>query len=345
MTPHTSEASAKAGPDVLLGGEHLDSTPPPPPAQRSWSDEITVHPAADLFPMMSDPELRELADDIKAHGLQEPLVLWQDNRAEARGKDGPFTTYLLDGRNRLAALKMLGFDHPARAKSGQGGQRGKIRVLSAVKQVFGISFGKKAGMSKGRWVVDTDPASFVLSMNAHRRHLTQEQKRGLVAELLKAQPEKSNRQIAKQAKVDHKTVGAVREEQQARGEIPHVETRIDTLGRRQPAKPKSSLPRPTEARKIARETGCFALASDGNIYSGATEEEGKAYADKRNVGFGILDAIETLAKSPPGGEWIATAERHWFVDFRRGSIVDARNRLDEIERALDAANLGQGEAA
>jgi hypothetical protein len=36
-----------------------------------WRDSIKVHPAAALFPRMSDVELRELADDIKQHGLGE----------------------------------------------------------------------------------------------------------------------------------------------------------------------------------------------------------------------------------------------------------------------------------
>jgi hypothetical protein len=50
--------------------------------------------------------------------------------------------------------------------------------------------------------------------------------------LIKAQPEKSDRQIAEQAEVDHKTVAAARQEKEARGEIPHVEVRSDTKGRK-----------------------------------------------------------------------------------------------------------------
>ena len=41
----------------------------------SWRDHIKVHPAADLFPMMSESELRELGEDIKANGLLASLVL------------------------------------------------------------------------------------------------------------------------------------------------------------------------------------------------------------------------------------------------------------------------------
>ena len=54
--------------------------------------KISVHPAADLFPMLSDTELADLAKDIKQHGLVHPVVM--------------FKGMLLDGRNRLAACKL-----------------------------------------------------------------------------------------------------------------------------------------------------------------------------------------------------------------------------------------------
>jgi hypothetical protein len=38
--------------------------------------EVRVHPAADLFPMMADAELDELAADIAKNGLQHGLVFW-----------------------------------------------------------------------------------------------------------------------------------------------------------------------------------------------------------------------------------------------------------------------------
>ena len=45
-----------------------------------------------------------------------------------------------------------------------------------------------------------DPYGYVISVNLHRRHLTAEQKRELIAQLLKATPEKSDRQIAETVK-------------------------------------------------------------------------------------------------------------------------------------------------
>ncbi len=57
---------------------------------------LKVHPAAELFPLMNESELRELAEDIRAHGQKDPCVLYQ-------GK-------LLDGRNRWRACQLLGIE-------------------------------------------------------------------------------------------------------------------------------------------------------------------------------------------------------------------------------------------
>jgi hypothetical protein len=48
-----------------------------------------------------------------------------------------------------------------------------------------------------------DPVSFVVSANLLRRHLSAEQKRHLIAQVLKLQPETSDRQIGKMIKADH----------------------------------------------------------------------------------------------------------------------------------------------
>ena len=59
--------------------------------------ELDVHPLADLFLMMPDDELAELAEDIRVNGLRQPII---------RDKKG----MLLDGRNRLAACKIAGVE-------------------------------------------------------------------------------------------------------------------------------------------------------------------------------------------------------------------------------------------
>lgn len=68
------------------------------------STTLTHHPSADIFPMLGDPELHELAADIRAHGLREPIVL-------AAGA-------VLDGRNRLRACQLAGVQPQFRTYEG-----------------------------------------------------------------------------------------------------------------------------------------------------------------------------------------------------------------------------------
>src|SRR4051794_39437277 len=71
-----------------------------------WRDRIKVHPAADMFPMISDAELDELATDIQKNGNRVGIVLWTPEYAiDVRPRKGPHQLYLLDGRNRLEAIE------------------------------------------------------------------------------------------------------------------------------------------------------------------------------------------------------------------------------------------------
>jgi hypothetical protein len=168
-----------------------------------WRAHLKVHPAADLFPLMSESELKELADDIQQNGVRTPIQFWIDEDDKE---------WLLDGRNRLDALATLGL-----LKIDDDGSVDSI--LSGYVTWF---------------VYDrngADPYAAALSLNIHRRHLTAEQKRDLIAKLLKAQPQTSDRAIAKSANVDHKTVGAVREKLKSTGEIPQLEKTVGADGK------------------------------------------------------------------------------------------------------------------
>jgi hypothetical protein len=194
----------------------------------NWRAHLAVHPAAEAFPLLSEKELKELAGDIKRNGLQTSIVIWSP---EANAK-----CQLLDGRNRLDALVLIGqlaVDEQARLciKKAHG-------TLEPIDQ---------------QHIVGGDPEKLAYSLNHHRRHLTPEQKRELIARQLKKTPEASDRQIGKQIKADNKTVAAVRGDLERREEIPHVEVRADTKGRKQPAKKKTprkpSTPKPEREAK------------------------------------------------------------------------------------------------
>jgi hypothetical protein len=55
-----------------------------------------------------------------------------------------------------------------------------------------------------------DAKAFVIQTNAHRRHLTTAQKQDLIKRMVEDNPSASDRQIAKLAGVNHRTVAAVR---------------------------------------------------------------------------------------------------------------------------------------
>ena len=86
-------------------------------------------------------------------------------------------------------------------------------------------------------------------MNVHRRHLTSEQKRDAIAAYLKADPTTSDRKVAKELGVDNKTAAKVRADLEAREEIPHVPTRTDSAGRKQPATKRKPTPKPKATTK------------------------------------------------------------------------------------------------
>src|SRR6516162_2777573 len=160
----------------------------------SWHDVLPIHPAAELFPPMAPDELRALAHDIKQNGLREPVSVVEDRS----GKN-----VLIDGRNRLDALELL-----------DDAERFNLDNY--------IIFEK--------FPADIDITARVVSLNLHRRHLTVEQKRDLIAKLIKAQPEKSNRQVAKTVKASPTTVGTVRTEMETKGEVSKLDTRTDANG-------------------------------------------------------------------------------------------------------------------
>src|SRR6516164_2413820 len=56
-----------------------------------------THPYADKFPLLSDAELVELAQDIAANGLHNPITVDRDGK-------------ILDGRNRFNACKRAGVE-------------------------------------------------------------------------------------------------------------------------------------------------------------------------------------------------------------------------------------------
>jgi hypothetical protein len=204
-------------------------------AQASWRDALPVHPAAEMFPRMSEVELRELGEDIRAHGLTSPIVIYKEC---GFGDDDPAQYSLLDGRNRLDAMALVGIQFELHFKRWRRMRCKGWRLVSEIDD--GIH-------DLIRVECFADPFEYVFSANIHRRHLTAEQKRDLIGKLLKADPKKSDRQIAETVKASPTTVGTIRSKMEQAGDVSKLDTRRDTKGRKQPAsKPK---PPPTAIPK------------------------------------------------------------------------------------------------
>jgi hypothetical protein len=62
---------------------------------------VRVHAAAELFPLLQGEQFTELVNDIREHGLREPIVFTPDGQ-------------LLDGRNRYRACKKIRDEEPTR---------------------------------------------------------------------------------------------------------------------------------------------------------------------------------------------------------------------------------------
>jgi hypothetical protein len=88
-TPEPIEPETRPADVTDQGGDEGGSAAP-----EGVDVAYPVHPAAAIFPMMSQQDLQALADDIKENGLREPVVLF-DGR-------------IVDGRNREAACKLAG---------------------------------------------------------------------------------------------------------------------------------------------------------------------------------------------------------------------------------------------
>jgi hypothetical protein len=114
----------------------------------AWRDKFKVHPFADDFPMMSDAELAELGEDIKANGLREPIAFWDADKGTPR-----FERLLVDGRNRMEAMERVGLD---------------------LDRIRSIHRGRYSGKEHKKFI-DGDPVAYILSLNIHRRHLTKQQ--------------------------------------------------------------------------------------------------------------------------------------------------------------------------
>jgi hypothetical protein len=251
-------------------------------AASSWRDVLPIHPAAELFPRLSPDELKTLGEDIKVNGLQVPIVV----RVEKLGDEWIYQ--LLDGRNRLDAIELVGFDpiSPPRYKGRAEFRREGMDCGLKLSLGSPLSLGLQSGIRFECGLDEDEAHAFIISANIHRRHLPVEQKRELIAKLIKATPEKSDRQIAKAVKASPTTVGTVRAKMEGKGEVSKLDTRTDAKGVKQPAK-KATAERNRKARE--RRAGARAQKRENELKAHEAEEA-KAAAKAAQLAADLMKA-------------------------------------------------------
>lgn len=121
---------------------------------------------------------------------------------------------IIDGHNRVQIAKELGIPYPVEMRDDldDAGKRG-----------------------------------LAFALNLNRRHLNREQRRALIAESLKADPQLSNREHERRTGSHKNTVQSVREELESTGQIAQSDKRVSADGRERPStqperKPIADLP-------------------------------------------------------------------------------------------------------
>lgn len=140
-------------------------------------------------------------------------------------------------------------------------------------------------------------------LNMARRHLTQEQKRGLIREQLKETPEKSDRQIAKDLGVHHTTVSTQRARLESTNQVANLATSTGSDGKTYPrqverkpvsvfnptAREAKSLQNPEVVERIA-ETNAKPLTAAKQVQREHKAEK-KAFSLEKKIPDGMCKLI------------------------------------------------------
>jgi hypothetical protein len=133
------------------------------------------HKYADLYPLASEEELSRLTDDIKQNGLANPIVITFADGCER----------IVDGRNRYLACERAGVEP-------------KCIDWWRARYPFGYSYApgvKPYGRNEkyhGQEGFEDDLLMWVVAQNSHRRHLSQDQLKMVVAKVAESFKEIAN---------------------------------------------------------------------------------------------------------------------------------------------------------
>lgn len=144
-------------------------------AKQDEAGLLSVHPAAAIFPIMPDAELEEMAKSIAGFGLREKIgIMIEDDNGAQRA-------VVLDGRNRMEALRRLGVKDEI--------------ILEEFTEVIDLA------------PLRATPEEYVLLANIERRNLSGQQRRELAGKLAVMLAERQ-KDLPKEEQTDTLTIAA-----------------------------------------------------------------------------------------------------------------------------------------
>ena len=111
-------------------------------------------------------------------------------------------------------------------------------------------------------LTEPEKVAHAIAVNVHRRSLSREQRRELLAASIKAEPEASDREHARRTGSSHPTAADVRRELVESGDVEELSTRTDSAGRQQPA---SKPPVPLGLSKHTDKTETYFDSQTGEV--------------------------------------------------------------------------------
>ena len=305
-------------------------------AARGWRDVLRIHPA-DLFPLMSetDPQgLKKLSEDIKKHGLQSPIVVM----AERNGKEWVY--HLLDGRNRLDAIELAGFNLISPARSKSRAHRRRQGWDCGLDPLLGLPCGG-VGLIRFEMGVD-DPFAYIISANIDRRHLTAGQTRP-DHQGAQGTPKKSNNAIAKPARCTTRPwprSGAswkdVRKFRTSKpGPTPMAESSRPRSGSRSSSRSRPSFPAQDGEQNCRRRNRPANRLQQRLHLLRHLAQKAKEGEDRRTMVYGVREALDHLAGiALTGDEFLNYARPHQLWDQEEGKVIeDALRWLTSLAEA------------
>lgn len=324
------------------------------------------HPVAEIFPFLDGAEFAGLCEDIREHGQREPIIvdragLILDGRNRYRaciqiGVEPKFETY--EGADVVALIVSLNLKRRHMSESQRAMVAAKLANLSVgANQHTGASANLPTLLSNDEppppAPVTQRQAADLLNVSdraVRDAKVIQREaapvvvaavERGEVsvsaaAKAIKAEPDKAKqagwtpadiKAVVKQAQAD--IVRREAEKGEALGEGNAVTAFMREHGR---------IPSPTEANRIARETGKATAGSDGRFHLGFTKDEERVAAGRADRWFGFKEPVWAIASLRCTPSEILAEIPHYQMATAKANVSRALAILSEMAELLERQN-------